>query len=241
MTEQIVIDPRFCGPDGIGNGGYVCGRMAFLIGGAAEVTLRKPAPLGEPLTVERPGDGRVSILHGGELVAEAAAAPDEEFSVPGAPDLAAARDASTRYAGHVHTLYPNCFVCGPNRMDDGMRIFAGPMDRAGDGGGDGGILASPWRPDAGFGDESGAVRPEFVWAALDCPGAFAINDDPDAMILLGRMSARQIAPVMVGEEHIVIGWGMGGEGRKRFSGTAVFSAAGELRASARSIWILPRA
>ncbi|MCH8112092.1 MAG: hypothetical protein IH905_09100 [Proteobacteria bacterium] len=235
MTEQMVVEPRFCGPDGIGNGGYVCGRVAAFIGGAAEVTLRKPAPLGEPLSVARPGDGRVSILHGGELIAEAAAAPDEDFSVPDAPALAAAQDASTRYVGHVHTNYPNCFVCGPNRTDDGMRIFAGPID------GGGGILASPWRPDAGFGDESGAVRPEFVWSALDCPGGFAINDDLDAMILLGRMSARQFAPVIVGEEHIVIGWAMGGEGRKRISGTAVYSAAGELRASARSIWILPRA
>ena len=237
MTEQIIVDPGFCGPDGIGNGGYVCGRVASYIGGAAEVTLRKPAPLGKPLMVDRSGDGRVSVHHGGELIAEAAAAPDADFDVPDAPALAAAQDASTRYAGHGRTLYPNCFVCGPNRMDDGMRIFAGPID----GGGGGGILASPWRPDAHFGDGTGAVRPEFVWSALDCPGGFAINDDPDAMILLGRMSARQFAPVVVGEEHIVIGWRMGGEGRKRISGTAIFSAAGELRASARSVWILPRA
>lgn len=236
MTEQIVVDPRFCGPDGIGNGGYVCGRLASFFGGAAEVTLRKPAPLGEPLTVDRPGDGRVSIRHGEALIAEATAAPEEDFSVPGAPALAAAKEASTHYVGHIHTLFPNCFVCGPNRTEDGMHIFAGPIDGGGDG-----VLASPWQPDARFGDERGAVRPEFVWSALDCPGGFAINDDPDAMILLGRMSARQIAPVMVGEEHIVIGWGMGGEGRKRVSGTAIFSAAGELRASARSIWILPRA
>ncbi len=237
MTERFIVDPGFCGPDGIGNGGYVCGRLASLIGGAAEVTLRKPAPLGEPLTVDRPGEGRVSISYGGELIAEAGAAPDEDFGVPSAPAFAAAQEASTRYVGHVHTVYPNCFVCGPNRMDDGMRIFAGPID----GGGGGGILASPWRPEARFADETGAVRPEFLWSALDCPGGFAINDDPGAMILLGRMSARQYGPVMVGEEHIVIGWGMGGEGRKRISGTAVYSAAGELRASARSVWILPRA
>ena len=104
MTEQIVVEPRFCGPDGIGNGGYVCGRVAAFIDGAAEVTLRKPAPLGEPLSVARPGDGRVSILHGGELIAEAAAAPYEDFSVPDAPALAAAQDASTRYVGHVHKI-----------------------------------------------------------------------------------------------------------------------------------------
>ena len=45
MTEQMVVEPRFCGPDGIGNGGYVCGRVAAFIGGAAEVTLRRRANL----------------------------------------------------------------------------------------------------------------------------------------------------------------------------------------------------
>ena len=39
----------------------------------------------------------------------------------------------------------------------------------------------------------------------------------------------------------MIAWAMGGEGRKLISGTAVFSAAGDLKASARSVWILPRA
>lgn len=236
MADEIVIDPGFCGPDGIGNGGYVGGRLASFIDGVAEVTLRKPAPLGEPLAVERSGDGRVSILRGGEIIAEAAAAPDADFDVPDAPALAQAREARARYVGHTHSLYPNCFVCGPNRMKDGMQIFAGPLGGAG-----AGVLASPWLPQARFADDSGAVRPEFVWSALDCPGGFAINDDPDAMILLGRMSARQVAPVTAGEEHIAIGWRMGGEGRKRISGTAIFSAAGELKASARATWILPRA
>lgn len=239
MAEQIVIDPGFCGPDGIGNGGYVCGRLASFVDGDAEVTLRKPAPLGEPLTVVRSDGGHAALQRGGELIAEAApASPGEGFSVPDAPTLAGAQEASTHYVGHVHTLYPNCFVCAPGRTKDGMRIFAGPIAGTSNGAG---LLASPWRPEARFADATGAVRPEFIWSALDCPGGFAINDEPAKLILLGRMSARQFGPVVVGEEHIVTAWAMGGEGRKRISGTAVFSADGELKASARSLWILPRA
>ena len=238
VTEQLVIDPGFCGPDGIGNGGYVCGRLASFLDGDAEVTLRKPAPLGEPLDVVHSGEGRVSLYHGETLIAEACAAPEEDFSVPDAPSLTEAQAASKRYAGHVHTLFPNCFVCAPARTEDGMQVFAGPVDGPVGGGG---LLASPWLPDSRFADDRGAVRPEFIWSALDCPGGFAINGDPAVRILLGRMSARQIAPVRAGEEHIVVGWAMGGEGRKRISGTAIYSAAGALKASVRSVWVLPRA
>lgn len=238
VTEQLVIDPGFCGPDGIGNGGYVCGRLASFLDGDAEVSLRKPAPLGEPLDVVRSGEGRVSLYHGETLIAEACAAPREDISVPDAPSLTEAQAASKRYAGHAHTLFPNCFVCAPGRRDDGMHVFAGPVDGPADGGG---LLASPWLPDSRFADDRGDVRPEFIWSALDCPGGFAINDDPPLRILLGRMSARQIAPVRVSEKHIVVAWAMGGEGRKRVSGTAIFSAPGDLKARARSVWILPRA
>ena len=53
---------------------------------------------------------------------------------------------------------------------------------------------TPWLPEARFADDAGAVRPEFIWSALDCPGGFVINDEPAVMILLGRMSALQSAP-----------------------------------------------
>ena len=107
--------------------------------------------------------------------------------MPDAPSLTEAQAASKRYAGHVHTLFPNCFVCAPARTEDGMHVFAGPVDG-------GGLLASPWLPDSRFADEAAVVWPEFIWSALDCPGGFAINGDPPLRILLGRMSIRQIAP-----------------------------------------------
>src|SRR5580692_6394852 len=71
MTQTLLIAPRFCGPPGSGNGGYVCGRIAAYLCGPAQVTLRRPAPLATPLAVERDGGGSVRIHHGGILIAEA--------------------------------------------------------------------------------------------------------------------------------------------------------------------------
>jgi len=48
MTERVTIDRRFRGPSDSGNGGYVCGVVAALVGGPAEVTLRSPPPLDRP-------------------------------------------------------------------------------------------------------------------------------------------------------------------------------------------------
>src|SRR5688572_23155836 len=53
----VVIDPQFNGPPGSGHGGYSCGVAAALVEGAvAEVTLRRPPPIGVELAVARDGD-----------------------------------------------------------------------------------------------------------------------------------------------------------------------------------------
>jgi hypothetical protein len=43
-----------------------------------------------------------------------------------------------------------------------------------------------------------------------------------------------------GEPHVVAGWPVGEDGRKRFAGSAVFGADGSVRAFARSTWLVPR-
>jgi hypothetical protein len=53
----LTIPSRFNGPAGVGNGGYVCGRIAAYVDGPATVTLRRPPPLDTPMEVERAGDG----------------------------------------------------------------------------------------------------------------------------------------------------------------------------------------
>ncbi|HEX6207237.1 MAG TPA: hypothetical protein VF058_02650 [Actinomycetota bacterium] len=82
----------------------------------------------------------------------------------------------------------------------------------------------------------GTIRPEFVWAALDCPGAFATGF-PGAPMVVGRLAARVVRSARVGERCVVMGWSEGSEGRKRFAGTAVLGEDGEPLATAMATWI----
>jgi hypothetical protein len=220
----ITIEGRYNGPPGSGNGGYACGLVAALLGGPAEVTLRVPPPLDTPLRVERAG-GRVEVFDGNVLVAEAVSAEvDVEPPVP--VSVAEAELAAKSYAGFAEHAFPTCFVCGPVRAEgDGLRIFPGPVA-----GRD--LVAAPWTP-----RES---RPELVWASLDCPGAFAVGFDGRGELLLGRLAARIERVPEAGERCVVVGWPLGEDGRKRYAGTALFTAEGELLARARATWIEPR-
>ena len=71
MSEQVIIDRRFRGPPESGHGGYVCGVVADLMGGPAEVILRRPPPLGRPLEVQRLEGGRVALRDGETFIARA--------------------------------------------------------------------------------------------------------------------------------------------------------------------------
>jgi len=100
------------------------------------------------------------------------------------------------------------------------------------------MVAAPWVPDdslAGSGQE--LVRSEFLWAALDCPGYFAAAHGQKRPMLLGRMAARVEGRVRPGERCVVLGWSISSEGRKRCTGTALFSDSGELLGQARATWI----
>jgi hypothetical protein len=96
-------------------------------------------------------------------------------------------------------------------------------------------------PHANHADFSGRIRPEFVWGTLDCPGAFAVQDLDDMRpALTGRMTAKVIAPPLVGERCAVVGWKLGEDGRKLYSGTALYTESGRLCALATCTWILLR-
>jgi acyl-CoA thioesterase FadM len=51
------------------------------------------------------------------------------------------------------------------------------------------------------------------------------------------MTAQVVALPTVGEEHVVMAWPRGGEGRKYHSATALHAADGRLLAQAESTWI----
>ena len=220
----MIVPGRFNGPPDSGNGGYTCGLVAGLLGGTAEVTLRLPPPLDRELEVAR-DDGRIEIRDGERLVAEAE--PVElDVEVPAPVSVGEAERASANYAGFDHHAYDTCFVCGPARAD-GLRVYAGPVE------GRDGIVASPWTP-------SEDVGPELVWAALDCPSGWAVDDFQREGVLLGRMATAIDQLPTPGEPHVVIGWRVGEEGRKRFAGSALLTEDGEVLARSRSTWLVPR-
>ena len=228
-TASIVIPQRFNGPPHSGNGGYVCGRIAQFLLGPVRVRLRVPPPLEQELTVEASAD-EAHLFDGDRLIAEAKRV-DFRIDVPAAPTFAQAEVASKSYVGFTRHLLPTCFVCGPQRAEgDGMRIFPGPTTCDT-------VLAAPWVPDESLADGSGRVQPEFLWAALDCAGSFAIMPPEDQLILLGELCARLDGDVKVGERCVVVAWPLGVEGRKRLAGTAILSASGVPVAMARATWI----
>ena len=76
-----------------------------------------------------------------------------------------------------------------------------------------------------------------MWAALDCPGYFACMGASPVPAVLGELTAELRAPVPGDQELIVYGWPLGAEGRKRWAGTAVATASGEVLAIARATWV----
>jgi hypothetical protein len=79
-----------------------------------------------------------------------------------------------------------------------------------------------------------------VWAAIDCPGAYAVGAEGRGDIVLGRMTARVHRVPAAGEPAVAASWPLGEDGRKLYAGTALFAADGELLALAKQVWIVPR-
>jgi hypothetical protein len=207
--------------------------FASFVGAPAEVTLRSPVPLDTPLNVAREDDGALQVVDGETLVAEARPATEPEVEVPEPVSVEEARQAKSRYRGKPDDLFGRCFVCGLGR-EDALGVFAGAVE-----GRD--VVASPWTPPEWTADEDGRVLPEFVWAVLDCPTYFAVYQGPELPVsFLGRLAARIDAPVAAGEEHVVISWPIGADGRKREAGAALLSAEGAPLAVARALMIEPR-
>ena len=235
-TNRVIIGRRFRGPPASGNGGYSCAMLARYIDGPAAVRLNIPPPLDKPLAVRRTDNGVEMVYQDGEgeVTVGSARPATLELDVPEAPGFDAAEAASKRYRGFVNHWFPGCFVCGPRREHgDGLRIFAGPI---GAGSGPEGMVAAAWIPDASLADESGRVAREFLWAALDCPGACSFPDPVQSALLLGELAVSIEGSVAPGERCVVIGWEVGRQGRKHFTGTALFGESGTRRAIGRATW-----
>ncbi|MGQ5261872.1 hypothetical protein ACTWLT_14050 [Micromonospora sp. ZYX-F-536] len=214
------IESRYNGPSGSGNGGWSAGVFAAAAGGPGpvEVTLRRPPPLETAL---RMVDGEVRDP-AGELVAEVRPAGTVDAVVPPV-DRDTAVAAASRYPGLVEHPFPDCYVCGPRRAD-GLRIFPGRLPD--------GRTAAPFRAPE---EVSGAT----VWAALDCPGGWAVLA-PGRPYVLGRIAAVVTALPAPGDECVVTGALIGVDGRKALVHTSLYGPGGALLGAARATWIAAR-
>ena len=231
--EKIIIDPRFCGPPDVGNGGYVAGLLAARLEGTVEVRLRAPAALDHPLVV-RATDGGVELLDGGQCVATARCTV-LDLDVPAPPAFAEAQERAGSCRAFQTHPFPRCFVCGPDRAPgDGLRILPCWFPERE-------LAAAPWQPDRSLADSGGRVPAEFIWAALDSPSSFPLLEDPEAQklepMVLGSLTVRRDREVRAGERCVVSTWSLGLEGRRGTAGAALTNEAGELCAVARAVWV----
>lgn len=236
---MLRIDSRYNGPPDSGNGGYCCGYFALALQAdplqACEVTLRAPPPLETQLQATAVGDG-LEVRDGDVLVATVAPGQVDFEALP-PPDLAAAKAAESRYAGFEGHPFATCFVCGPERAEgDGLRLFPGNLVEPAQ---VGEPVACHWHPGTGLAGDSGHIKPEFVWAALDCPTFFgAFNGRGMVPAVLGRQAVRLLRTDLPADAiYTIQSWSIGTEGRKSTSLGALYDASGECVALCRATWV----
>ena len=192
IAAPLIIGSRFNGPPETGNGGYSAGLCAQLatVDGPIEVTLRRPPPLDVEFSSRREDDA-IRVYHpDGGLVAEVRATSLDPTEVVAPVSWDEAVAASASYPGFTTHPFPTCFVCGTERAEgDGLRLFPGRLaDRR---------TATPFTIPHD-------IRTELMWAALDCPGGWAVPLEGRPYVL-GRLAARVEALPAPGERCVVMG------------------------------------
>jgi hypothetical protein len=116
---------------------------------------------------------------------------------------------------------------------EGLGVYVGQIDGA-----PAGHCAGVWRPHANFAGPDGTIPDEITWGALDCSGSMAWFIQTGVPVgLLGTMAGEVLERPRAGEDHIVLAWTREVDGRKHFSGVALFTAEGGLIARGGQIWI----
>jgi hypothetical protein len=222
----LTIAERYCGPAGSGHGGYVAGLLAAFASEPVNVSIRRPVPLASALDVSGDASGRLELRSGAVLIAEAK--PETvSVAVPDPVSYAQAQEFSRAFTGFRAHPAPGCFGCGTER-DDGLRIYPGPDPESG-------RVAAPWQPAPALAGTRGRVRPEYLWAALDCPGYFALRIP--GLALTASLAVELVRAPIVGEPCVVMGWPIATEGRRHSVGTALFDSAGACVAYCHSQWV----
>lgn len=247
MSGTLVVPALYRGPATSGNGGWVSGSLACLLGAGSgavvQVRLSAPPPLDVPLPVVDDEDGgspAVRLLDGDTLVARAHVVDDDTPPVPPIPPVSfeAARAAGAGYPGPDTHPFPSCFACSPVPPDgEGLRLATGPLSAAGlpdDG------TAAAWVPHPAFDAGAGNVTAAVTWAALDCPGAWSL-DLRDRLVILGTMTARIDRLPRVGERCVVRGAvdvPISPGTRTSRTRTTLYGEDGDLLGVAAHVWVL---
>lgn len=228
---MLEIPGRFNGPLDSGNGGYCSGVVAELVGGSTEVSLRSQAPLDRPLAVEEGDGGRGGCStarrwwrRGGRR------AWSNSTSRTGRSRRAAGRDRALPRPVR-RPILPLL------RLRPGARGLARRPRRKGRGTRPGRVHLDAAKLD---GSNDSAVRPEIVWGVLDCPTYFLLRRPPRRGAqhqLPGSLRGAARRPVLAAREHVVIGWSIEAEGRKRRADSAVLTADGETLAVADALLV----
>ena len=230
-VEQVTIPDRYNGPPNSGNGGYVAGILAkYLSTSISQIKLFSPPPLNAALNIIK-NDVKVSLYHDSKLIAEGTPS-SLDLQVPYIPTQVEAKECSVRYPGFERHAFPRCYVCGPDRaIHDGLRLFTGvSLDKR--------YVAAPFDTYDQLYDNEDKLKTEQIYAALDCPGAYAISQiDEEKIMVLGQITVEVIEPILKEEKLIVVGWYMGKERKKNYSGTAIVTTKGIVKAKANATWI----
>ena len=231
---SIIVEKRFRGPEGMGNGGYVSGIVAEAIGSAARIRLHAPTPLDRSLQLVREEEG-ARLMDGETLLVEGAPLdrPLGIANLPAPPTDDAIDAARAHFPTCEQHMAPRCFVCGPERdPTEALRLLTGYDPATG-------LAADRWVPAADLAAADGLVAMRYVWAALDCPSYFATGLI-DVPALLAGIEAEVIRRPAPGERLTVTGWSRGQEGRKYRTASVIHGAADDIVAHARALWVVPR-
>jgi hypothetical protein len=233
-VTRVTVGRRFNGPTTSANGGYACGVAAGFIDGPAEVALRAPVPLDTPLEVEHTEGGGVVLRAGDLVVATARAAPEPLPRPPVRPSVEDARVAVRHAWRGRPEVFAGCYVCSPDRPD-GLGVDFGRLPEHPE------CTAALLLAGEAVPQRDGAVAPEVVWGALDCPSYTPGLWELERPSMLARMRAALLEPVEVGSVSVVVGWPLHSEGRKHRTASAVLAPDGRLLAHAESLWVTLRA
>ena len=167
-------------------------------------------------------------------MATARAAPEPPPQPPVRPSLHEARHAVRHAWRGRPELFAGCYVCSPDRPD-GLGVDFGRLP------GHPECTAALLVAGEDVPQRDGAVAPEVVWGALDCPSCTPGLWELERPSMLAGMRAALLEPVEVGSVSVVVGWPLGSEGRKHRTASAVLAPDGRLLAHAEALWVTLRA